>query len=47
MIFNKRMQEIRTCGYSNLSRGKSSNGNFEVLCITLMSNQVYFLDHCL
>lgn len=30
------MQAIRTCGYSILSCGKSSNGNFEVLYITLL-----------
>lgn len=34
LIFFKWMQAIRTCGYSILSCGKSSNSNFEVLCIT-------------
>lgn len=36
LIFYKSMQAIRTCGYSILSCGKSSNGNFEVLYITLL-----------
>lgn len=36
LIFNKWVQAIRTCGYSDLSCGKSTHGNFELVCITIL-----------
>lgn len=43
LIFFKWMQAIRTCGYSILSCGKSSNGNFEVLYITLLLWRIKYI----